>query len=237
MPNFGARFDASPCRTRRLHTLIVSTVTRANNAVPKDGMIAGHGLNVSQATCRRPTQAATDGVLDVFVGLDRRPRASWHSAARHAYSEAGVLRRISVSSDRMLFASGSKDLLSPWLWQCDHAFRFSVGAATLLVPGPAKPAPIFRRDRRHFVPPYFCGLYGDTSLTKARNGSCRHRFFVARLALSAAKCFLPTCSRWKTLTGLEIVEGLVSTEALHRPFETGPIKRSSARRGCVFPEL
>jgi acyl-coenzyme A synthetase/AMP-(fatty) acid ligase len=94
-------------------------------------------------------------------------------------------------------------------------FPFSVGAATLLLPGQPKPATIFAAIER-FRPTVFFGLPTlYTSLTKAENAAATD-FSSLRMALSAAEILsAEVFNGWKGLTGLEIVEGLGSTEALH----------------------
>jgi acetyl-CoA synthetase len=94
-------------------------------------------------------------------------------------------------------------------------FPFAVGAATLLLPGQPKPASIFATIEQ-YRPTMFFGLPTlYTSLTKAE-GAARTDFSSLRMALSAAEVLsAEVFNGWKTLTGLEIVEGLGSTEALH----------------------
>ena len=94
-------------------------------------------------------------------------------------------------------------------------FPFAAGAATLLLPGQPKPASIFEAIAR-FRPTVFFGLPTlYTSLTKA-DGAADTDFSSLRLAISAAEVLsAEVFNGWKALTGLEIVEGLGSTEVLH----------------------
>ena len=94
-------------------------------------------------------------------------------------------------------------------------FPFSAGAATLLLPGQPKPAAIFEAIAR-FRPTVFFGLPTlYTSLTKAE-GAADAEFSSLRMAVSAAEVLSTEVSNgWKALTGLEIIEGLGSTEVLH----------------------
>ena len=72
-------------------------------------------------------------------------------------------------------------------------FPFSVGAATLLVPGQPKPAPIFAAIEK-FRPTVFFGLPTlYTSLTKAE-GAANTDFSSLRMALSAAEVLSARCS-------------------------------------------
>jgi acyl-coenzyme A synthetase/AMP-(fatty) acid ligase len=94
-------------------------------------------------------------------------------------------------------------------------FPFSAGAATLLLPGQPKPAAIFESIAR-FRPTVFFGLPTlYTSLTNA-DGAEKTDFSSLRMAVSAAEVLSSEVfNGWKTLTGLEIIEGLGSTEMLH----------------------
>jgi acetyl-CoA synthetase len=94
-------------------------------------------------------------------------------------------------------------------------FPFSAGAASVLLPGQPKPAAIFEAIARH-RPTVFFGLPTlYTSLTKAQEAATAD-FASLRLSISAAEILsAEVFSAWKDLTGLEIVEGLGSTEVLH----------------------
>jgi acetyl-CoA synthetase len=84
-----------------------------------------------------------------------------------------------------------------------------------LLPGQPKPAAIFEAIGR-YRPTLFFGLPTlYTTLTKA-DGASAGDFSSLRMSLSAAEVLSnEVSSGWKALTGLEIVEGLGSTEALH----------------------
>ena len=94
-------------------------------------------------------------------------------------------------------------------------FPFAAGAATLLLPSQPKPAAIFEVIGK-FKPTVFFGLPTlYTSLTKA-DGAGAADFSSLRMALSAAEVLSAELfNGWKDLTGLEIIEGLGSTEMLH----------------------
>jgi acyl-coenzyme A synthetase/AMP-(fatty) acid ligase len=84
-----------------------------------------------------------------------------------------------------------------------------------LLPGQPKQASIFGAVE-HFRPTVFFGLPTlYTSLTKA-DGAAATDFSSLRMSMSAAEVLSSEVfNGWKALTGLEIVEGLGSTEALH----------------------
>ena len=114
-------------------------------------------------------------------------------------------------------------------------FPFSAGAATLLLPGQPKPAAIFEAIER-FRPTVFFGLPTlYTSLTKAE-GAAAADFSSLRMALSAAEVLsAEVFNGWKTLTGLEIVEGLGSTEVLHIYLSNRPEKKKLGAAGLRVP--
>ncbi len=114
-------------------------------------------------------------------------------------------------------------------------FPFSVGAATLLLPGQPKPATIFEAIAR-YRPSVFFGLPTlYTSLTKASEAATAD-FSSLRMALSAAEVLSADVFHgWKTLTGLEIVEGLGSTEALHIYLSNRPERKKPGAAGLRVP--
>jgi acyl-coenzyme A synthetase/AMP-(fatty) acid ligase len=114
-------------------------------------------------------------------------------------------------------------------------FPFSAGAATLLLPGQPKPAAIFEAIAR-FRPTVFFGLPTlYTSLTKAE-GAIDADFSSLRMALSAAEVLSAEVSNgWKRLTGIEIMEGLGSTEALHIYLSNRPDRKKPGAAGLRVP--
>ena len=114
-------------------------------------------------------------------------------------------------------------------------FPFSVGAATLLLPGQPKPAAIFEAIEE-YRPTVFFGLPTlYTSLTKA-DGASAADFSSLRMALSAAEVLsAEVFNGWKTLTGLEIIEGLGSTEALHIYLSNRPDHKKLGAAGLRVP--
>jgi len=114
-------------------------------------------------------------------------------------------------------------------------FPFSVGAATLLLPDQPKPSTIFEAIER-YRPTVFFGLPTlYTSLTKA-DGAAATDFSSLRMALSAAEVLSAEVFHgWKTLTGLEIVEGLGSTEALHIYLSNRPEQKKLGAAGLRVP--
>jgi acetyl-CoA synthetase len=151
-----------------------------------------------------------------------------------AYSEAAFARHvlklrdddICFSVPKIFFAYGFGNSIT---------FPFSAGAATLLLPGQPKPEAIFETIGR-FRPSVFFGLPTlYTSLTKA-DGAAATDFSSLRMALSAAEVLSAEVSNgWKKLTGLEIVEGLGSTEVLHVYLSNRPGQNKPGAAGLRVP--
>ena len=151
-----------------------------------------------------------------------------------AYSEQAFARNvlklgpddICFSVPKIFFAYGFGNAIT---------FPFSVGAATLLLPGQPKPATIFEAIEK-YRPSVFFGLPTlYTSLTKA-DGASATDFSSLRMALSAAEVLsAEVFNGWKALTGLEIIEGLGSTEALHIYLSNRPEKKKLGAAGLRVP--
>jgi benzoate-CoA ligase family protein len=211
---FSTRFDATACKATALHTLIVVNGAAGDHAVPKT-FIAERWLKDFPTDL---AEADTDRNEMAFwmysSGSTGRPKGIVHLQHDMAYSEAAFARNvlklrpddICFSVPKMFFAYGFGNSVT---------FPFSVGVTTLLLPGQPKPAAIFETIER-FRPSVFFGLPTlYTSLTKA-DGAAATDFSSLRMALSAAEVLsAEVFNGWKKLTGLEIVEGLGSTEVLH----------------------
>ena len=80
---FCTRFDAVACRGTRLHTLIVVNGTAGDHPVPNVIAADAWLARFPRRACRSRHPSRRDGVLDVFVGLDRPPQGHRPSAPRH----------------------------------------------------------------------------------------------------------------------------------------------------------
>jgi len=211
---FSGRFDAVACKDTELRTLIIVNGVAGEHAVP----VAIDAASWLQEFAADLPEADTDRNEMAFwmysSGSTGRPKGIVHLQHDMAYSEAAFARNvlklqpddICFSVPKIFFAYGFGNAIT---------FPFSVGAAALLLPGQPRPAAIFDAIER-FRPTAFFGLPTlYTSLTKAENAAATD-FSSLRLALSAAEVLSSDVfNDWKTLTGLEIVEGLGSTEVLH----------------------
>ncbi|WP_024516701.1 benzoate-CoA ligase family protein [Bradyrhizobium sp. Tv2a-2] len=211
---FCARFNAEACRDTALRTLIVVNGRASQNAAPRviaaDQWLAQFPSRLAEADTHRDEMA----FWMYSSGSTGRPKGIVHLQHDMAYSELAFARNvlrlgandICFSVPKIFFAYGFGNAIT---------FPFSAGAATLLLPGQPKPAAIFEAIAR-FRPTVFFGLPTlYTSLSKA-DGAAGCDFSSLRMAVSAAEVLSgDVFNGWKALTGLEIVEGLGSTEVLH----------------------
>jgi benzoate-CoA ligase family protein len=211
---FCARFDEVACKDTALRTLIVVNGEASGHAVAKTVIakdwLAGFPDQLAEADTHRNEMA----FWMYSSGSTGRPKGIVHLQHDMAYSDQAYARNflkltpgdICFSVPKMFFAYGFGNSVT---------FPFSVGAATLLLPGQPRPQAIFEAIAR-YRPTVFFGLPTlYTSLTKAE-GASTGDFSSLRLAVSAAEVLSSEVfNDWKKLTGLEIMEGLGSTEVLH----------------------
>ncbi len=231
---FCARFDAVACKDTALRTLIVVNGAADDHAVPNaivaEPWLQGFPADLAEADTHRNEMA----FWMYSSGSTGRPKGIVHLQHDMAYSEAAFARNvlklapgdICFSVPKIFFAYGFGNSIT---------FPFSAGAATLLLPGQPKPAAIFEAIER-FRPSVFFGLPTlYTSLTKAE-GAAATDFSSLRMALSAAEVLsAEVFNGWKTLTGLEIMEGLGSTEVLHIYLSNRPEQKKPGAAGLRVP--
>src|ERR1700738_4316998 len=231
---FCSRFDAVACKDTTLHTLIVFNGGAGDHAVPH-ALTAGPWLQRFPGELAEADTHRNEMAFWMYSsGSTGRPKGIVHLQHDMAYSEAAFARNvlklkpddICFSVPKIFFAYGFGNSIT---------FPFTAGAATLLLPGQPKPAAIFEAIER-FRPSVFFGLPTlYTSLTKADDAAATD-FSSLRMALSAAEVLsADVFNGWKTLTGLEIVEGLGSTEALHIYLSNRPEKKKLGAAGLRVP--
>jgi benzoate-CoA ligase family protein len=231
---FCARFDQEACKDTALRTLITVNGAAGGHAAPDaiitERWLPGFPTELAEADTHRNEMA----FWMYSSGSTGRPKGIVHLQHDMAYSEQAFARNvlklteddICFSVPKMFFAYGFGNSIT---------FPFSAGAATLLLPGQPKPAAIFAAIER-FRPSVFFGLPTlYTSLTKAE-GAADADFSSLRMALSAAEVLSSDVfNGWKKLCGLEIVEGLGSTEALHIYLSNRPDRKKPGAAGLRVP--
>jgi benzoate-CoA ligase family protein len=231
---FCARFDAVACKDTALRTLIVVNGAAGEHAAPHtviaEQWLPGFPTDLVEADTHRNEMA----FWMYSSGSTGRPKGIVHLQHDMAYSDRAFAQNvlklghddICFSVPKMFFAYGFGNSIT---------FPFSAGAATLLLPGQPKPQAIFGAIAR-FRPTVFFGLPTlYTSLTKAE-GAAVTDFSSLRMALSAAEVLsAEVFNGWKALTGLEIVEGLGSTEMLHIYLSNRPEEKKLGAAGLRVP--
>jgi benzoate-CoA ligase family protein len=231
---FCVRFNAEACQDTALHTLIVVNGAAGDHAV-RNSIVAEQWLPEFPASLAEAGTGRNEMAFWMYSsGSTGRPKGIVHLQHDMAYSDLAFAQNIlklkagdiCFSVPKMFFAYGFGNSIS---------FPFSAGAATLLLPGQPKPAAIFEAIER-FRPSVFFGLPTlYTSLTKSE-GAERADFSSLRMAVSAAEVLSADVSNgWKKLTGLEIVEGLGSTEVLHIYLSNRPDSKKLGAAGLRVP--
>ena len=231
---FSARFDAIACKDTPLQTLIVVNGEAGQHTVPNTVSAATWFPAFSGDLPEADTHRNEMAFWMYSSGSTGRPKGIVHLQHDMAYSEAAFARNVlklqpddvCFSVPKIFFAYGFGNSIT---------FPFSVGATTLLLPGQPKPAAIFETIER-YRPSVFFGLPTlYTSLTRA-DGAASANFSSLRMALSAAEVLSSDVfNGWKTLTGLEIVEGLGSTEVLHIYLSNAADNKKSGAAGLRVP--
>ena len=231
---FSARFNSEACMDTPLRTLIVVNGEGTDHAVANARVAADWLRTFATELAEADTDRNEMAFWMYSSGSTGRPKGIVHLQHDMAYSEAAFARNvlklgpddICFSVPKIFFAYGFGNSIT---------FPFSVGAATLLVPGQPKPATIFAAIET-YRPTVFFGLPTlYTSLTKA-DGAATTDFSSLRMALSAAEVLsAEVFNGWKGLTGLEIIEGLGSTEALHIYLSNRPEQKKLGAAGLRVP--
>jgi len=211
---FTSGFTAEACTDTPLQTLIVVNGVASEHAVPKtivaDTWLKDFPTDLAEADTDRNEMA----FWMYSSGSTGRPKGIVHLQHDMAYCEHAFARNVlRLASDDICFSVPK--IFFAYGFGNSITFPFSVGATSLLLPGQPKPATIFEAIEKYH-PSVFFGLPTlYTSLTKT-DGASATDFSSLRMALSAAEVLsAEVFNGWKKLTGLEIVEGLGSTEALH----------------------
>jgi acetyl-CoA synthetase len=231
---FCPRFDATACADTRLETLIAVNGAAGQNAAPKslqaDQWLPLFAAELDEAGTHRDEMA----FWMYSSGSTGRPKGIVHLQHDMAYTDLSFAQNvlklapddICFSVPKMFFAYGFGNSVT---------FPFSVGAASLLLPGQPKPASIFDAIAR-FRPTVFFGLPTlYTALTKASEATTADVTSL-RLSVSAAEVLsADVFNGWKDITGLEIVEGLGSTEVLHIYLCNRPERKKLGAAGLRVP--
>ena len=132
---------------------------------------------------------------------------------------------VAFSTTKLFHAYGLGNSLS---------FPLSVGGTSVLTTGPTKPVPVLETLRRHRPSVFFSvpGLFGALVREPAADGALDS----VRFCVSAAEPLPPTTiARWRERFGLDIVDGIGSTEMLHIYCSNRPGKIAPGTTGWPVP--
>ena len=228
------RFTKAACTRTALETILVV------NGEPT-------GETARPAIAARPLVAQGPGTLDCAdthrdemafwmysSGSTGRPKAIVHLQHDMAYTAASYGRHVlaltpddvCLSVPKLFFAYGLGNSVT---------FPFSVGAASVLLPGQPRPGPIFEAIAR-FRPSVFFGLPTlYTALTKSPDAAGVDLSSL-RMSVSAAEILsAEVANAWTALAGPPIIEGLGSTEVLHIYLSNGAGARKFGAAGRRVP--
>ena len=167
-------------------------------------------------------------------GSTGRPKGVVHRHEDAAYTAASYAKLVlkirpddvCFSVPKIFFAYGFGNSIT---------FPFSVGAASVLMAGRPDPEEIFRQVASHKptilfgLPTLYTALARDATAKSADLSSLR-------LCISAAEILSSDIAMaWKTLCGLDIIEGLGSTEMLHIYLSNDAQQQKSGSAGKAVP--
>ena len=227
---FVDRFNATACENTRLGCLIIVNSTPASTpAVPTRS--AAEWLS-SPA----PNLAAADTHRDAMAfwmyssGSTGRPKGIVHLQHDMAYTHRSYAQDLLVLSPNDICFSVPKIFFAYGLGN-SLTFPFAVGASSVLLPGQPKPSAIFDAIAR-YRPTVFFGLPTlYTALTKSPEATTADLSSL-RLSVSAAEVLSAEVFRaWQAISGLEIMEGLGSTEVLHIYLSNTPEQKKLGSAG------
>jgi len=211
--DFADRFNSVACTGTDLETVIVVGQPFPGAAV-RTLSLDHFASNVSVALDLADTHRDEMAFWMYSSGSTGRPKGIVHLQHDMVYTAQSYAQHVLAAREddrcfsvpKIFFAYGLGNSLT---------FPFYAGASSVLLSGQPKPDRIFQCIAQ-YRPTVFFGLPTlYTALTKAQAAAAADLSSL-RLCVSAAEVLsLDVFESWKAISGLEIVEGLGSTEALH----------------------
>jgi benzoate-CoA ligase family protein len=232
--SFCDRFAAADCEDTRLQTLIIVN-GEGGSDISIDVRKATAWLSTfSERLAPADTHRDDMAFWMYSSGSTGRPKGIIHLQHDMAYTARSYAQHILELTPNDICFSVPKIFFS-YGFGNSITFPYSAGAASLLLPGQPKPDAIFAAIAQ-YRPTVFFGLPTlYTALTNAP-GTESADFSSIRLAISAAEILsADVFNAWKAMTGLEIVEGLGSTEALNVYLSNTPHKKKLGSAGMRIP--
>src|SRR5258708_18192048 len=231
---FTDRFDATACSGTTLRALIVVNGSPPTHVAPHVVVAETWLLEFPGESEEADTNRNDMAFWMYSSGSTGQPKGIVHLQHDMAYSDAAFAKHVlKITSDdicfsvpKMFFAYGFGNSVT---------FPFCAGATSLLLPGQPKPQRIFDAIARLKTTGFFGQPTLYTALTTP-NDAADCDFSSLRLSLSAAEVLsAEVFNGWKALTGLEIVEGLGSTEVLHVYLSNLPNQKKLGSAGMRVP--
>ena len=211
---FADRFDCVAREGTALATLIVVNGTPSGppavDNVIEASRVAGASAQLDAVDTHRNEMA----FWMYSSGSTGRPKGIVHLQHDMAYTNQSYGKHVlKLAADDICFSVPK--IFFAYGFGNSVTFPFCAGAASLLVPGQPKPAAVFDAIARFRPSVFFALPTVYTALIKAPE-VVHADLSSLRLAISAAEILsAEVFGGWKALTGIEIVEGLGSTEVLH----------------------
>jgi len=211
---FADRFNAEACRNTSLEAVVISNGEAAQSG-PVHFICAANWLARAAADLAPADTRRDDMAFWMYSsGSTGRPKGIVHLQHDMLFTHLSYARHllrltqndVCFSVPKIFFAYGFGNSIT---------FPFAAGASSVLLPGQPKPAAIFAAIAR-YRPTVFFGLPTlYTALGKASEAKAADLSSL-RLCISAAEILTPEVfNTWKRISGLEVVEGLGSSEVLH----------------------
>jgi acetyl-CoA synthetase len=230
---FVSRFDGILREGMPLRALIVANGAGPSTTVPM--LEAATWLSAFATELDEDDTDRNDMAFWMYSsGSTGRPKGIVHLHHDMAYTNAAYAAHVlQLKSDdicfsvpKMFFAYGFGNSVT---------FPFSAGAAALLLPGQPKPQAIFAAIAQ-FRPTVFFGLPTLYTALMQAAGAQPHDVSSLRMAVSAAEVLsAEVFNAWKALTGLDIIEGLGSTEVLHIYLSNAATRQKLGAAGLRVP--
>jgi benzoate-CoA ligase family protein len=228
------RFNATACANTRIETLIVVNGEGSDAPAVRTINAPSWLPNFSNTLVPADTHRDEMAFWMYSSGSTGRPKGIVHLQHDMAYTDLAYARTIlrlkpddiCFSVPKIFFAYGFGNSIT---------FPFSAGAASLLLPGQPRPAAIFEAIAKYRPTVFFALPTLYTALTKGPE-SRGVDFSSLRVAVSAAEILsAEVFTACKALSGLEVVEGLGSTEVLHIYLSNTPQRKKLGSAGMRVP--
>jgi acetyl-CoA synthetase len=231
---FADRFSGEACRNTALEALVVANGDTPA-ACPARTLPAAQWLAQSPGPFPPADTRRNDMAFWMYSsGSTGRPKGIVHLQHDMLFTHLSYARHllklteddVCFSVPKVFFAYGFGNSIT---------FPFAVGASSILLPGQPKPAAIFETIAR-YRPTVFFGLPTlYTALSKAP-GARTAEMSSLRLCVSAAEILAAEVfNAWKAISGLEVMEGLGSSEVLHIYLSNTPETKKLGAAGKRVP--